>query len=90
MAVGSNKVRVAICGTEYTLRGHAPEEHLQKVAKQVDDMMQKVAAANPNLDTRRVAVLTALNLADELYELRAKNEELLHLLDENTRASSKR
>jgi cell division protein ZapA len=90
MAGGSNKVRVAICGSEYTVRGHAPEEHLQLVAKQVDDMMQKVAAANPNLDTRRIAVLTALNIADQLYELRTKYEELLNLLDENTRASSKR
>lgn len=82
---GSNKVRVAICGTEYTVRGHATEEDLQLVAKLVDDMMQQVAVANPNLDTKRIAVLTALNMADELHKLGVKYQELLE-----QRPSSKR
>lgn len=87
---GSNKVSVTICGATYTVRGRDSEEHLQLVAQLVDDMMKQVGAANPSLDTKRVAVLTSLNLADELQHLRMKYEELLNLLDDKSRASSKR
>jgi hypothetical protein len=52
----------------------------------VDQVMQRISAANPRLDSERVAVLAALNLAEELHRLRREYEELMELLDERTRA----
>lgn len=81
----TNRVKVIIHGAEYTLRGSAPIAHLHEVADTVDNMMEEIAAASSYMDERRVAVLTAINLADELHRLRAEYQELLNLLDERTR-----
>lgn len=63
----SRRIRVSIGNSEYTLRGEASEAHLRQVARKVNDMMGELLAANPRLDDRRAAVLTAINLADELF-----------------------
>ncbi|MCL6636788.1 MAG: cell division protein ZapA [Alicyclobacillus sp.] len=81
---GHHRVRIVIGGVEYTVRGPVPAEHLRAVAELVNGVMQQVATAHPALDARRVAVLTALNLADELYRLRKEYQELMELLDEKT------
>lgn len=66
----TQKIRAAIGGVEYTLRGDATETHLRAVARSVDTLMQQIASANPRLDERRIAVLAAVNFADELIRLR--------------------
>ncbi|CAM3738108.1 cell division protein ZapA [Alicyclobacillus pomorum] len=83
-----HRVRVNIAGTEYTLRGREKEQRLFDIAKMVNDTMQTVVQANPNLDTKRVAVLAALNLAEELLKLRDQYDALMELLDEQTKTSS--
>lgn len=82
-----NRVKVQIYGTEYSLRGQGTEDHIRLVAARVDKAMREIAAANPQLDQKRVAVLTAVNLADELLKIRRECEELLELLDEQTSSS---
>lgn len=84
-----NRVKVQIYGSEYSLRGQGSEEHLRVVALQVDKVMREIASANPQLDQKRVAVLTAVNLADELLKVRRECEELLELLDDKTRSTPK-
>lgn len=81
-----NRLKVRIHGTEYTLRGSAPTSHLKMVADIVNRMMDDVSAANSIMDEKHIAVLTALNLADELLKLQGEHKELLNLLDEQTRA----
>lgn len=84
-ADNKTRVRVEILGTEYTLRGDASAEYLRHVARVVDEVMRRIAEANPQLDGRKVAVLAAVNLADELCRLREQYQELMDLLDEQTR-----
>lgn len=86
------KLRVTIGNSEYTLRATASAEHLRAVARMVDDLMRDLTAANPRLDERKAAVLAALNLAEDLLQLRenhavlqAQYKELVSLLDEQTR-----
>jgi cell division protein ZapA len=83
---GVNRVRVEILGTQYTLRGKESEEHMKQVAKLVDELMRQLSESHSYLDLKRIAVLTALNVADELVTLREKYEELTALLDETTRS----
>ncbi|MCL6446305.1 MAG: cell division protein ZapA [Alicyclobacillus sp.] len=78
------RVRVDIFGTEYTMRGDASADDLRAVAKEVDSLMRTIAAANPQLDQRRLAVLAALNMADEVRKLRKECDELRAMLDELT------
>ncbi len=81
-----NRLRVSIHGTEYMLRGRDPVAHMRQVADRVNQLMDEIASRAPMLDERRVAVLTALNLADELCKLQEEHRELLELLDDKTSA----
>lgn len=82
MANGTNnKIRVDIYGQEYQLRGDASTEHMRLVAGLVDDKMREIAAGNPRLDLHRLAVLAAVNIADEYMRLREEYEELLKIME---------
>lgn len=80
-----NRAKVTIHGIEYTLRGTVSQEHLLKVAGMVDRMMSEIANSASYMDERKVAVLTAINLADELERLRADYQDLLNLLEDKTK-----
>ena len=85
-------VRVEIFDQAYNLRG-SDSEYILKLAEYVDSKMRAVAAATNTIDTVRLAVLAALNIADE-YHLLKKNQgggatdylkrahQLVHALDE--------
>ena len=64
-------VRVEIFDQAYNLRGTDPE-YILKLADYVDSKMRAVASATNTIDTVRLAVLAALNIADE-YHLLKKN-----------------
>jgi len=63
----ANYTTVEIYDQTYHLSGENPE-HIHKLAAQVDAKMRAVAAQGRTVDSLRVAVLAALNLADELSQ----------------------
>jgi cell division protein ZapA len=72
---GEGSVSVDIYDQVYTLRG-TDSEHIARLAGLVDEKMRAVAAHGATVDSLRVAVLAALNIADELMRLRARYETL--------------
>jgi cell division protein ZapA len=60
-------ITVEIYDQTYHLAGDNPE-HIRDLAARVDAKMRAVAAQGRTVDSLRVAVLAALNLADELSE----------------------
>ena len=82
-------VTVHIYDQAYHLRGQNPE-HIRRLADLVDSKMRAVAQAGRTVDSLRVAVLAALNLADELSQTsgvdakegRARAAHLAEMLDE--------
>jgi cell division protein ZapA len=64
----AQSVAVDIYDQTYHLRGSNPE-YIQKIATMVDSKMRAVAARGNTVDSLRVAVLAALNIADELARL---------------------
>jgi cell division protein ZapA len=60
-------VTVEIYDQIYHLSGQDPE-HIRELAARVDAKMRAVAAHGTTADSLRVAVLAALNLADELSQ----------------------
>ena len=66
-------VRVEIFDQAYNLRG-SDAEYILKLAEFVDSKMRAVAEATNTIDTVRLAVLAALNIADEYHLLRKKQE----------------
>lgn len=69
-----NRITVNILGRTYTLISEDDPEYVQRCAAHVDKVMKDTAA--PTLSQVDCAVLSALNIADELYREKAREEEL--------------
>jgi cell division protein ZapA len=68
---GENSITVDIYDQTYNLRGQ-DMEYIRRLADMVDGKMRAVAAHGKTVDSLRVAVLAALNIADELATLEQK------------------
>ena len=70
---GNGSVRVEIYDQTYQLRGSDPE-YINQLADFVDTKMRLIAQQASTVDSLRVAVLAALNIADEYLMLKRKFE----------------
>lgn len=77
------KLNAEIYGQTYTLRV-TPEEQakVEAITRHVDAMMHKVGDNQERLDYRDVAVLAAMNIAEEYFKLQQEYRELLEIVDE--------
>ena len=86
-----NRVVVSICGEEYTLVAEEAPSYMQKVGSYVDAKLTEVLASAKTGRTD-AAVLTAINIADELFKEREASEglrrQLKQYLDEASRAKN--
>ncbi len=71
----SLSIAVEIYDQIYHLRGTDPV-YIQQLAQAVDTKMRAVSALGNTVDSLRVAVLAALNIADELETLRQRYDSL--------------
>ena len=71
----NNSVRVEIFDQSYNLRGTDPD-YIHKLADYVDEKMRVVAEQTATVDSLRLAVLAALNVADEYHILKRKYDTL--------------
>jgi cell division protein ZapA len=78
---GSGNVRVDIYDQTYHLRG-SDTEYIAQLAEYVDNKMRLIAQQASTVDSLRVAVLAALNIADELHVLRRKYESVASVYSE--------
>jgi cell division protein ZapA len=69
----NNSVRVEIFDQGYNLRGSDPD-YILKLAEYVDAKMRAVAEQTHTVDTVRLAVLAALNIADEYHLLKRNHD----------------
>jgi|SRR5204862_108058 cell division protein ZapA len=67
----NGSVRVEIFDQGYNLRGTDPD-YILKLAEYVDSKMRAVAEQTHTVDSARLAVLAAINIADEYHLLRRK------------------
>ncbi len=61
-----SRIHVDIFGMQYKLVSNSSPHYMKRVAELVDDRMKKVARLHPRLDSQRIAVLAAVQVADEL------------------------
>lgn len=72
-----NIVTVKINGIEYNLKGEEQEEYLHKVASYVDKKVKSVLENNKKLSTSSAAILSAINIVDDMFKIHKKYDELL-------------
>ena len=65
---------VRIFGQTYNLRATEDEAYLKELASLVDRQMREVVEATQTADTLKVAILAALNIADDYLQARRGNE----------------
>jgi cell division protein ZapA len=63
-------ITVEIHGQHYPIRSTLDQEYVARLASYVDEKMRAAAISTPTGDLLRLAVLTALNVADELFRCR--------------------
>lgn len=64
-----NKVIIKINGQDYPIIGTEPKEYLLKVGNFVDEQMDLITRHNSKLSISMIAVLTCINVADQLLKL---------------------
>ncbi len=69
-AEASGATAVTIYGQTYHLRGNEDRAYLTELASHVDRKMREVVEATGTADTLKVAMLAALNIADEYLQAR--------------------
>ena len=74
-AMSSTSTEVEIFGAVDNVRGSEDRGYLQELADLVDRKMREVAQHVNTADTARIAILAALNLADELFRLEKRQAE---------------
>jgi len=69
----NSSVRVEIFDQGYNLRGTDPD-YILKLAEYVDAKMRAVAEQTHTVDSARLAVLAALNIADEFHMMKRRTD----------------
>jgi cell division protein ZapA len=74
-------VSVEIMGQNLVVASDADADWVQAVARTVDERTRAIRAKSRSINSVDVAILTALNFADELERLRVEYRELLDQID---------
>ena len=80
----AKSVTVTIFGQAYTLKGGADPGYVQEVAAFVDERMREVADNSSVSSVNKVAILAAVNIADELFREQQKRIEALATLEDRS------
>jgi len=75
-SAGERHMKLEIYDQIYNLSAGDDEERLAQLASYVDGKMRAVADASHTVDSVKVAVLAALNIADEFFALRERHEQI--------------
>ena len=77
-------IPVEIHGQRYPIRSGLDPEYVARLAAYVDEKMRAAAESTPSGDSLRLAVLAALNIADELFRCRDATDQRNGQLAERT------
>src|SRR5205809_2970451 len=74
-ADASPTIKVEIYDQAYTVRSDGDPQYLKQLASYVDQRMREISSGTLTVDSRKVAILAALYIADELHQLRKSHEQ---------------
>jgi cell division protein ZapA len=81
--------RVNICDQCYLIKGSIDSEYVQELAAYVDKKMKEIAESSQTADSLKVAVMAALNIADELFQERENAKKLDSIVYERSSECSR-
>ncbi len=77
------KAEITILGQKYVVKSDQDEAQLREVAAYVDEKLRALQRGG-HVNTVRVAVLGALNIANEYFEYRRRMASILDQMEERT------
>jgi cell division protein ZapA len=80
--ISKNKVLVNIMGQEYVIKGEASPDYIESLATMVHRKMQNIANKNHFMSQSKIAVLVALNMADDLKKAIQAYENLVKEIED--------
>ncbi len=78
-------VEIKVFGQTYTVKTDAEEDHIHRVARYVNEKMDEVTRNTKSVSSLNVAILTALNIADDLIREKEKRLALLHEVEQKSK-----
>ncbi len=81
-----NKVKVQIFGSTYSIQGEADADYIIRLADYVNEKMKEVGGNLQSGNQLQVAILAALNIADEYFQIREIKRNLVSDLEKKANA----
>lgn len=78
----NNSVQVNIYGKQYYIAGDASRGEILRYAKYVDQKMEALLRGRKHSITTDIMTLTAINIAEDLFDMKAERDEVLAMLGE--------
>ena len=78
-------VEIKVFGQVYTVKTDTDEEHIQQVARYVNEKMDEVVKNTKSVSSINVAILTALNIADDLIKEKTRRLALLREVEQKSK-----
>lgn len=85
-AAMENKVKVQIFGATYSIQGEADTDYIIRLADYVNEKMKEVGGNLQTGNQLQVAILAALNIADEYFQMREIKRHLVSDLEKKANA----
>ncbi len=77
-------VKVRLFGREYSIRGHGNKKYIQTLADFIKERADEIQSRATVVSTLDLAILTLLNIADEMFQSKQVKEQTLRELEEKT------
>lgn len=75
-------------GRDYSIKGHGNRNYVQKLAEYISEKSQTIQRQTEVVSTLDLAVLTLLNITDEMFQHKEANEKTMRELEGKNRQKS--
>jgi cell division protein ZapA len=84
MSTANETVTIKIREREYNIRGMDDKERMLKVAAYVDQKLRDISSSSKGLDNEKTAILAALDIAGDYFQVVKEREDLLREINERS------
>jgi len=78
------RFNIRVLGQEFSVLSDSGDEHVAKVVEYVNGKAEEIGNASGNVTTLNVAVLVALNIADEFFKFKKESVDIHSQLENRT------
>jgi cell division protein ZapA len=78
-------IEIKVFGQTFSVKTDSDEDHLQAVAQYVNEKMEEILKKTRSVSSLNVAILTALNIADDLLKEKEERKALLREVEDKSK-----